>query len=89
MVNGDFISKVVERAIVVCCRFEGAAPHAVNHGYLAACQLVQAKAETWCTVASSPGHSHFSSCSRGGKSGEGLGTLLDHGSEMVDLASAN
>ena len=26
MVNGDFISKVVERAIVVCYRFEGAAP---------------------------------------------------------------
>ena len=29
MVNGDFISKVVERAKVACYRFEGAAPHAV------------------------------------------------------------
>ena len=29
MVNGDFISNVVERAKVACYRFEGAAPHAV------------------------------------------------------------
>ena len=29
-----------------------------KHGYLAACQLVHAKAETWCIGASSPGHSH-------------------------------
>ena len=45
--------------------------------------------ETWCTVASSPGHSQILSRSHGEKLGEGLGTLLRRGPEMVDLASAN
>ena len=38
----------------------------------------------WHSVASSPGHSQILSRSRGEKSGEGLGSLLRHGPEMVD-----
>ena len=38
-------------------------------------------------LASYPGHSQILSRSRGEKLGEGLGSLLCHGSEMVDLIS--
>ena len=38
-------------------------------------------------VASSPGHSQILSHSHGEKSGEGLGSLLRHGPEMVDSVS--
>ena len=38
-------------------------------------------------LASSPGPSQILSCSRGEKSGEGLGAKLRHGLEMVDLVS--
>ena len=41
------------------------------------------------SVASSPGHSQILSSSRGEKSGEGLGSKLRHGPEMVDLVSTN
>ena len=40
-------------------------------------------------LASSPGHSQILSHSRGEKSGEGLGSKLHHGSEMVDSVSTN
>ena len=40
-------------------------------------------------LASSPGPSKILSCSHGEKSGEGLGSLLRHGLEMVDLVSTN
>ena len=40
-------------------------------------------------VASSPGPSHILSRSRGEKSGEGLGSLLHNGPEMVDTVSTN
>ena len=40
-------------------------------------------------VASSPGPSQILSRSRGGKSGEGLGSKLHHGPEIVDLVSTN
>ena len=40
-------------------------------------------------LASSPGHSQILSRSRGEKSGEGLGSKLCHGPEMVDSASTN
>ena len=40
-------------------------------------------------LASSPGHSQSLSCSRGEKSGEGLGSLLRHRSEMVDSVHTN
>jgi len=43
----------------------------------------------WLAVASSPGHSQVLSHSRGEKSGEGLGSLLCYGPEMVDLVSTN
>ena len=36
-------------------------------------------------VASSPAHSQILSCSRGENTGEGLGSKLRHGPEMVDL----
>ena len=39
------------------------------------------------TVASSPGHSQVLSCSHGEKLGDGLGSLLRHGPEMVDSVS--
>ena len=38
-------------------------------------------------IASSPGHSKILSHSRGEKLGEGLGSKLRHGLEMVDLVS--
>ena len=41
------------------------------------------------SVASSPGHSQILSRSCGEKSGEGLGSKLHHGPEMVDLVSTN
>ena len=37
----------------------------------------------------SPGHSQILSCSCGRKLGEGLGSLLRHGPEMVDTVSTN
>ena len=40
-------------------------------------------------LASSPGHSQILACSRGEKSGEGLGSSLRHGPEMVDSVSTN
>ena len=40
-------------------------------------------------IALSPGHSQILSRSRGEKSGEGLGSKLRHGLEMVDSASSN
>ena len=40
-------------------------------------------------VALSPGHSLILSRSRGEKSGEGMGSKLCHGLEMVDLVSTN
>ena len=40
-------------------------------------------------VASSSGHSQILSRSRGEKSGEGLGSLLHHGPEMVDSLRTN
>ena len=40
-----------------------------------------------CDLASSPRHSQILSRSRGEKSGEGLGSLLCHGPEMVDSVS--
>ena len=40
-------------------------------------------------IASSPGHSQILSHSRGEKSGEGLGSKLRHGPEMVDSVSTN
>jgi len=44
----------------------------------------------WCIhVASSPGHSQILSCSCGEKLGEGLGSLLRHGPEIVDSVSMN
>ena len=44
---------------------------------------------SWWWVTSSPGHSHILSHSRGEKSGEGLGSKLCHGPEMVDSVSTN
>ena len=44
--------------------------------------------ENRVTLASFPGHSQILSHSHGEKSREGLGSLLRHGSEMVDLVSA-
>ena len=41
------------------------------------------------TLALSPGHSQILSRSRGEKSGEGLGSKLRHGPEMVDSVSTN
>ena len=43
--------------------------------------------ENRMTLSSSPGHYQFLSHSRGEKLGEGLGSLLRHGPEMVDLVS--
>ena len=40
-------------------------------------------------LASSPGHSQILSRSRGEKSGEGLGSKLRHGPEMVDSVCTN
>ena len=42
---------------------------------------------TEISLASSPGHSQILSRSRGEKSGEGLGSKLRHGPEMVDSVS--
>ena len=44
-----------------------------------------------CKLASSPGHGHSQILSRshGEKSGEGLGSFLCHGPEMLDLVSTN
>jgi len=40
-------------------------------------------------VASFPGHPQILSHSHGEKSGEGLGSLLHHGPEIVDMVSTN
>ena len=42
---------------------------------------------TGLLVASSPGHSQILSCSHGKKSGEGLGSKLRHGPEVVESVS--
>ena len=46
-------------------------------------------ADSYILLASSPGHSQILFCSRGEKSGEGLGSLLRHGLKMVDMVSTN
>ena len=43
----------------------------------------------WYYIALSPGHSQILSRSHGEKSGEGLGSKLRHGPEMVDSVSTN
>ena len=60
---------------------------------LVLCCLVEATSAarryTDQTVASSPGHSQILSRSRREKLGEGLGSKLRHGPEMVDLVCTN
>jgi len=49
----------------------------------------QVTKEGWWLLASYPGPAQILFCSRGEKSGEGLGSKLCHGPEMVDSVSTN